>query len=55
MIVNSFIDEFFEYFEFVILFNDVLCLIGDFNIYVDDYNDLVVCCFLDLLELMFLI
>ena len=29
--VNSFIDEFSEYLESVILSNDLLCLTGDFN------------------------
>ena len=31
MTVNSFIDEFSEYLESVILSNDLLCLTGDFN------------------------
>ena len=50
--VNSFIDEFSEYLESVILSNDVLCLTGDFNIHVDDHNDSAACRFLDLLESM---
>ena len=43
--VNSFIDEFSEYLETVILPNDLLCLTGDFNVHVDDHNDPAVCCF----------
>ena len=50
--VNSFIDEFSEYLESVILSNDLLCLTGDFNIHVDDHNDPAACRFLDLLESM---
>ena len=49
---NSFIDEFSEYLESVILSNDLLCLTGDFNIHVDDHNDPAACRFLDLLESM---
>ena len=53
MTVNSFIDEFSEYLEPVILTNDLLCLSGDFNIHVDDHhNDPAACRFLDLLESM---
>ena len=52
MTVNSFIDEFSEYLESVILSNDPLCLTGDFNIHVDDHNDPAACRFLDLLESM---
>ena len=52
MTVNSFIFEFSEYLESVILSNDLLCLTGDFNIHVDDHNDPVACRFLDLLESM---
>ena len=52
MTVNSFIDEFSEYLESVILSNDLLCLTGDFNIHVDDHNDPAACRFLDLLESM---
>ncbi|XP_078363787.1 uncharacterized protein LOC144648005 [Oculina patagonica] len=50
--VNSFIDEFSEYLDSVILSNDPLCLTGDFNIHVDDHNDPAACRFLDLLESM---
>ena len=50
--VNSFIDEFSEYLESVILSNDLLCLTGNFNIHVDDHNDPAACRFLDLLESM---
>ena len=50
--VNSFIDEFSEYLESVILSNELICLTGDFNIHVDDYNDPAACRFLDLLESM---
>ena len=52
MTVNSFIDEFSEYLESVILCNDLLCLTGDFNIYVDGHNDPAACRFLYLLESM---
>ena len=52
MTVNSFIDEFSEYLESVILSNDLLCLTGDFNIHIDDHNDPAACRFLDLLESM---
>ena len=48
--INSFIDEFSEYLEPVILCNDPLCLTGDFNIHVDDHNDPADCRFLDLLQ-----
>ena len=50
--VNSFIDEFSEYLESVILSNELLCLTGDFNIHVDDHNDPAACRFLDLLDSM---
>ena len=50
--VNSFIDEFSEYLESVILSNELICLTGDFNIHVDDHNDPAACRFLDLLESM---
>ena len=52
MTVNSFIDEFSEYLESLILCNDLLSLTGDFNIHVDDHNDPAACRFLDLLESM---
>ena len=52
--VNSFIDEFSEYLDSVILCNDLLCLTDDFNIHVDDHNDPAACRFLDLLESMLL-
>ena len=51
MTVNSFIDEFSEYLQSVILSND-LCLTGDFNVHVDDHNNPAACRFLDLLESM---
>ena len=54
MTVNSFIDEFSEYVESVILSYDLLCLTDDFNIHVDDHNDPAACRFLDLLESMLL-
>ena len=41
MTVNSFTDEFSEYLEAVILSNELICLTGDFNIHVDDHNDLL--------------
>ena len=50
--VNSFIDEFSDYLESVILSNDLVCVTGDFNIHVDDHNDPAACRFLDLLESM---
>ena len=50
MTVNSFIAEFSEYLESVILSNDLLCLTGDFNIHFDDHNDPATCRFLELLE-----
>ena len=50
--VNSFIDEFSEYLESLILSNELLCLTTDFNIHVDDHNDSAACRFLDLLESM---
>ena len=50
--VNSFIDEFSEYLESVILSNGLLCLTGDLNIHADDHNDPAACRFLDLLESM---
>ena len=50
--VNSFIDEFSEKLESVILCNDLLCLTGDFNIHVDGHNDPAACRFLHLLESM---
>ena len=45
MTVNSFIAEFSEYLESVILSNDLLCLTGDFNVHVDDHNDPAACRF----------
>ena len=48
--VNSFIDEFSEYLESVILCNDLLCLTGDFKIHVDGHNDPAACRFLHLLS-----
>ena len=50
MTVNSFIAEFSEYLESVILSNDLLSLTGDFNIHFDDHNDPAACRFLELLE-----
>ena len=50
--VNSFIDEFSEYLESVILSNELLFLTGDFNFQVDDHDDPTACRFLDLLESM---
>ena len=52
MTVKSFIDEFSEYLESVILSVYLLCLTGDINIHVDDHNDPATCRFLDLLESM---
>lgn len=48
--VNSFIDEFSEYLESVILCNDLLYLNSNFNIHVDDHNDPAPFRLLELLE-----
>lgn len=42
--------EFFDLMEFIILFKEFLIVVGDYNIYVDVFNDIDVFKFLDLFE-----
>ena len=50
--INTFLEEFSEYLESIILLSEPLCLTGDFNIHVDDPNDSAADHFRELLESM---
>lgn len=52
VVLNMFIIEFVYFFEFIIFFVEFFVIVGDFNIYVDDVNDLEVVIFLNFLELI---
>ena len=50
--ISTFLEEFSEYLESIILSSEPLCLTGDFNIHVDDLNDSAAEYFRELLESM---
>lgn len=40
VLISMFFVEFFYYFEFVVMINELLVFLGDFNIYVDVFMDM---------------
>ena len=52
MTIISFIEEFSDFLEPIILSRDPLCIIGDFDMSFDDHNHTAACHFFGLLELI---